>query len=133
MSENKKIRIEGDTGGLKKELEEARKAAEALAKDLIEVSANAKISGRDTVRSIEEEIRSIERRTQAQAKRDKFILDSKRDEALSSARSPQDVGKINESYKEQLRAINHGVKLDEMQVSLLRELIDTINLQPEKR
>src|SRR6056297_1668888 len=112
MPEDKKFRISVDDAKIR----DLRSTANELARDMIMSSRKYSTSSKQVVQDIEEQIRLIEKRN----KLDQEIERSK----VESKFVAGDISK--QERKQQLGQADISGKTDEIQVKLLREVIDTI-------
>lgn len=121
----KEIVFSAKDTGVATVMQKLRQSANELGRELIQDARNYTSSGKEAVRFIEEQIKAMERRNKLAKEEAKFVLDSQRAQQMQGANSSERQ-KIDAKYKEKLSDINMGNKEDEMQITLLRELIETI-------
>jgi len=99
-----------------REINKLKRDSEELGRGLIKDARAYTTSGKETLAYIEEQIKAIERRNRAE-----------KQGQLLEVESQKQRGKISpEQYKSQVSQIGFESKTDEQQVTLLRELIDTV-------
>jgi hypothetical protein len=126
MAENKKIRFEAEDGGVQQLMQRLTESAKELSSELMDVSLITEKGGKQTVDLLEEQIKSIERRIHADAESRKFVASRGMEARLGTAKTEEEKRGVKENYAEKLKQIKAESETDKMQISLLRELIDTI-------
>lgn len=112
MTQDKKFRISVDD----QKIRELRQTANELARDMIVSARQYSTSSKQVVQDIEEQIRLIEKRNRT----DKEIERTKIDTQFSAGRI------TGEQRKEAIGRIHSESKVDDLQISLLRDIIDAI-------
>ncbi len=127
MATNREIVFSARDNGVEREISKIRNSARDLGRDLAkEASANTD-SARDAVKYYEEQVKLIEKRNLVEARSARIAAESKRNRKLDS--SDGDTAKIQEANREfsqTIRDVSLGSKEDQLQVDLLRELIDAV-------
>lgn len=112
MTQDKKFRISVDD----QKIRELRQTANELARDMIVSARQYSTSSKQVVQDIEEQIRLIEKRNRT----DKEIERTKIDTQFSAGRI------TGEQRKEAIGRIHSESKVDDLQISLLRDIVDAI-------
>lgn len=112
MATEKQVKLGVDDSGMGK----LRSSAQSLAQDMIRSSRQYSTSSKEVLRDLEEQIRAIERRN-------KLDADYQRQQ-LTQARQAGTVSP--EQFRRQAGAIRQSTEEDKLQVSLLRDLIETV-------
>lgn len=101
----------------------ATELSRGMASEAISNTSNAK----DAVRHYEDQIKLIERRNRLESQAAKISLERQRDKGLESAGDNKDKQReVKDDYQKNLKSIQTGSKEDQLQVELLRELIDEV-------
>lgn len=115
----KKITFSAEDKGVATYMDRMKRSAEELGRMMIRDARAYTTSGNEVVKVIDEQIKAIE-------KRNRIEQQSRRAELDNSHQS----GRINDTqYKKSITDIKQSTAEDKMQVSLLRELIETIKFQ----
>ena len=112
MSQDKKFRISVDDQKIK----ELRQTANELARDMIVSARQYSTSSKQVVQDIEEQIRLIEKRNRTGKEIEKTRIDSQFVSGQLSARQRE----------EEIGRMSIESKTDDIQISLLRDIVDTI-------
>lgn len=112
MNQDKKFRISVDDQKIK----ELRQTANELARDMIVSARQYSTSSKQVVQDIEEQIRLIEKRNRTDKEIEKTRIDSQFSAGqLSPTQRREEIGRMS-----------MGAKADDIQISLLRDIVDTI-------
>lgn len=111
-----RTKVTVDDSGIDSFFQRIKRDSEELGREMIQASRKYSSSSREVLRDIEEQISAIERRNKLDAEFQKSKLTRQYE---SGAVSP-------EQFKERATEIRRGTEEDKMQVTLLREMIDTI-------
>lgn len=112
MNQDKKFRISVDDQKIK----ELRQTANELARDMIVSARQYSTSSKQVVQDIEEQIRLIEKRNRTDKEIEKTRIDSQFVSGQLSARQRE----------EEIGRMSIESKTDDIQISLLRDIVDTI-------
>lgn len=121
----KEIIFSAKDTGVADVMQKLRQSANELGRELAQDARNYTTSGKEAVKYIEEQIKAMERRNKLSKEQSKFVLDSQRAQQLDGANSIQRE-KVDKKYNEAVTDLNLGSREDDMQLSLLRELIETV-------
>ena len=119
----REVVISGRDSGLGSMLDRLRESASTLGRELMNEALQNSRTGRDAVRSYEEQIRLLERRNRLHTEGLRQQAQTGYQASISAGLDPD---KAQLRYQQSLREINRESKEDQLQVQLLRELIDTV-------
>lgn len=119
----REVVISGRDSGLGSMLDRLRESASTLGRELMNEALQTSRTGRDAVRSYEEQIRLLERRNRLHTEGLRQQAQTGYQASISAGLDPD---KAQLRYQQSLREINRESKEDQLQVQLLRELIDTV-------
>ena len=123
---NKRITFTGVDDGVDAMMQKLRQSAESTTKDLIRQAREYSTSGKQVVQYIEEEIKAIEKRNRLYQQGRTLQMQQNRASELGRAESPEAKTAIRQRYAEAGAAQKVEIQQDQMQIDLMRELIDTI-------
>lgn len=128
MATRKEIIFSAKDTGVADTMAKLRQQSEELGRGLIRDARDYTSSGKEAVKYIEDQIKAMERKVALHQKEQKFRADSQRQQALEGA-SPRERQRIDQQYKSKLTDIGTENREDQMQIALLRELIETIKVK----
>ena len=111
-----RTKVTVDDSGIDSFFQRVKRDADELGREMIQASRKYSSSSREVLRDIEDQISAIERRNRLDAEFQKSKLTRQYE---SGAVSP-------EQFRERATEIRRGTEEDKMQVTLLREMIETI-------
>ena len=111
-----RTKVTVDDSGIDSFFQRIKRDSEELGREMIQASRQYSSSSREVLRDIEEQISAIERRNKLDAEFQKAKLVRQHE---SGAVSP-------EQFREKASEIRRGTEEDKIQITLLREMIDTI-------
>lgn len=111
-----RTKVTVDDSGIDSFFQRIKRDSEELGREMIQASREYSSSSREVLRDIEEQISAIERRNKLDAEFQKAKLVRQHE---SGAINP-------EQFREKASEIRRGTEEDKIQISLLREMIDTI-------
>lgn len=111
-----RTKVTVDDSGIDSFFQRVKRDADELGREMIQASRRYSSSSREVLRDIEEQISAIERRNRLDAEFQKSKLTRQYE---SGAVSP-------EQFRERATEIRRGTEEDKIQITLLREMIDTI-------
>lgn len=118
MTVEKKITFSAQDNNVGQTYERIRQSAERLGRDLVSSSRAYTTSGKEITQNIEEQIRLIEKRNKLESERLKLGVEKR-----------FEVGMISpEEKRKQLTGVSVSSKEDQLQVQLLRELVDAVKM-----
>lgn len=116
MADDKKIRVGIDNSAFEAYESKMRQSSENLARGMIQSSRSYTTSAKETLSTIEEQIRAIEKRNTLDREfREREVLSARDSGSITSQQAKSRIGAIGQESKE-----------DKLQTQLLRELIDTV-------
>lgn len=124
MSTRREIVVSGRDAGLGTLMDKLRRSSSDLGRSLIEESLQNSKTSKDALRYYEEQIRLIERRN-------KVYTEGLRQQATEKYASDKSAGvgrQAKDHYSKSIEEITRGSKEDQLQVQLLRELIETVKV-----
>lgn len=122
----KRIEFSGVDNGVSSMISKLRQDTRDLGVDLIRDAQQYSTSTQSQVGYIQEQIRAIEQRNKVELESNKIIAQRQFESQLGNAKTKDERDKVKQSYSGQLSNFEESARLDRMQVTLLRELIDTI-------
>lgn len=123
---SRKIAFEVDGSGVLSTFQRIQSSAQDLARDMMKGATQYSSSGKEQLRYIEEQIHAIERRNKLDKQRETFSAKETRASDLSK-NGPS--SSVEDSFKKQIAQINDDSQQNDIQVQLLREIVDTIKVQ----
>lgn len=126
MSIRKEIVFSAKDTGVADTMQRLRQSANELGRDLIRDARDFTTSGKESVRYIEEQIKAMERRNKVSQAERKFEIDESRNQGMGAAKTNAARAAVDKQYKSDLGDLKSESRQDEMQLALLRELIDTV-------
>ena len=112
----RKVTFTGVDNGVSNLMSRLREDSKQLTNELIRDAQQYSNTSRDQVQYIEEQIKAIERRNRIDAQGQRLIAERQRESGAIS----------QEQYQQQVSQIGVSQRADDLQVALLRELIETI-------
>lgn len=125
MATRKEIIFSARDTGVADTMAKLRNSANELGRDLIRDSRNFTTSGKEAVRYIEEQVKAMERRNKLDKEQARLVLDKEKSQGLASAKTPEDRREVQQEFQTGMAELDSDKRTDEMQISLLRELIET--------
>ena len=125
MGKNTEIIFSARDNGVESTISRIKESANRLGRDLInEASANTS-NAKEAIKYYEDQIRLIEKRNRVESAAAKLQSRTRRDSRLDNAGGDKEkIGGIQQDFKKESRNIQTGTKEDQLQVELLRELIE---------
>lgn len=112
----RKVNFTGVDNGVSNMMNRLREDSKQLTNELIRDAQSYSSTSRDQLQYIEEQIRAIERRNRIEAQGQRLILDRQREAGTITS----------DQYQQQVAQIGTINRADDLQVSLLRELIEAV-------
>lgn len=112
--------------GVSSKVQEIRDSARELGKEMLEDSRRVSNSAAETIKHYEAQVRLLERRNRLESQASQISLQERRDEAKANATTDLERDKIDKQFSKKASEIRQGSKEDQMQISLLREIVSTI-------
>ena len=127
MATQKEVVFSARDNGVENTISRIRESANQLGRDLVrEASANSS-SAKDALKYYEDQIRAIERRNRVEAQSAKLDASRRRDIGLERAgQDPSAQKQVQQQYRTSLNQISKGSREDQIQIELLRELINEV-------
>lgn len=127
--QRKKIIFEGQDVGVQSMLDRLRDSAEELGRDMIKQAREYSTSGKEVVQYLEEQIRAMERRSKLERESGAFEAEKRYATRTGAARTEGEREAAKKEFVQTTAGIKEGTREDQMQVELLRELIETVKYQ----
>jgi len=126
MAKNTEIIFSARDNGVENTMSRIRQSAKEMGRDLMQEARSNTTSQKDAVKYYEDQIRLIERRNRIETQSARLQAQNRRDAGMQAAGEDSSARqKAMSGYKEAIVNINKGSKEDQIQVDLLRELIET--------
>lgn len=112
--------------GVSSMMSKLRQSANEMGRDLVREALANSSNAQDAIKYYEQQIRLIEKKNKLQQQGSRMGLDNRYQSALNQPGANK--SQITQKYKEQLVQLQKGGREDQIQVDLLRELIETVKL-----
>lgn len=126
MGTNREIVFSARDNGVESTMTRIKNSAKEMGRDLVNEAMQNTSTAKDAIKYYEEQIKLIEKRNREGAKASKISAENQRNRGLNSAGGGAEAKNIQSQYSKSIREINTGSKEDQMQVDLLRDLIDAV-------
>jgi hypothetical protein len=127
MSQTRKeIVFSARDNGVASTMSRIKQSANELGRELVREAVANTSSAQDAVKHYEQQIRLIEKKNRLEQQAGRMRLEQNRDDQLGQKGANR--SQIQNSYKEQSSSLAKGGREDQVQVDLLRELIETVKL-----
>lgn len=124
----KRVSFRGEDNGVLSMMEKMKRQSQELMRGMMDESQKFSKSGKEQLGFIEDQIKAIERRNRLDKEGRKLGASREFQSALSSASTFGDQDKAKSVFKSNIQKIETESKQDEIQIQLLKELIETIKL-----
>lgn len=128
MAEEKKVKFSGDSSDLSSAFQKIREDAKSLNQGLIEDAMKYSKVSKEQVGYIQEQIKAIERRNAIDKKEHLSDIEGTYTAKLRTAGSAEKRDTLTSQYKSEIGKVNQASKADELQIKLLKDLVETIKV-----
>jgi hypothetical protein len=133
MATNKEILFSAKDNGVESTVNRLRRSAKELTSDLMREASSGAKSQSEILKNYEAQIRLIEKRNKLEAETQKMTAREKYDRVMSNPSSSEAArSKAQESYDKSMSSIGSSSKSDELLISMVREIVDTMKVEARK-
>lgn len=120
-----------DDGGFDEKMRGLKRTAQDTVRGIIDDNKEAAKSGDDLLKSIEAQIKAMERAGQTDQRRERGRLGIRRDEQLAANRDPSVRNQIERDYKVSMSGVSSSGREQTEQISAMREMVDILKKQTD--